>query len=251
MEDLPLAADTIGMLFEGTEFPKDRRDIRVGGTDDEHANGETGRERNVSLLHKTFDALTIRGGHTGSRSLKEDKELSTSREDRPALLKGWKLESVEEYAKRIGKDVKVVRAEMLRDFEEYLANKANNPPSGYQLPIVFRPPSPVSHPQESQVTVTKAKQHSVEHRRAVESVEHYYDHASTSDDESLELEYYELVSPEKEQRDDTVADDGGRGRNPRSSIDHKQAISPLATPDFRYLADRNVSGGWAGASDLE
>ncbi|EPQ51371.1 hypothetical protein GLOTRDRAFT_96518 [Gloeophyllum trabeum ATCC 11539] len=141
------AADTTRAMREVHGLPEGQGKARVGGTDDGNADDDCGGD---AILNGTVNALGIHDEGAIVSSMKEDKESPTA-EDGPGSLKGWKLESVEEYARRIGKDVKVVRAEMLRDFQESMANKANTLPGGYQLPIVFRPPSPLDHTCESQM----------------------------------------------------------------------------------------------------
>ncbi|EPQ51373.1 hypothetical protein GLOTRDRAFT_133238 [Gloeophyllum trabeum ATCC 11539] len=244
--------------------------VRDGGT--EHGTASAGNRGGdeVSTLDTRIDALNLRDDHGNVLPTKEHKQSTAVAAEIPPLLQGWRLESEAEYARRIGKDLREVKEEMLRDFEESLAvsapsfkpgraaenrlfvvpkNKPNTLPGGYQLPIVFRPPSPVSQPRDSQIPAIATGDHGVEQCRSAEGNEDD-DYESVSDDESEDLEYYE-ISPREDQGDIDGTERRGRVQTPRRSIANKQGISPLPTPESGYLADRTVSREWMATFDVD
>ncbi|EPQ51372.1 hypothetical protein GLOTRDRAFT_133237 [Gloeophyllum trabeum ATCC 11539] len=238
--------DTRCAMCEVDGLPEGQGEARVGGTDDGNANDGCGDD---ATLNGTLNAFSIHGERTGAPSVKDEKQSPATAEERPVLLKGWKLESEAEYARRIGRDVREVKEEMLRKFEESLANKDNNLPSGFQLPVVFRP-SPASQPRDSQIPAIATGDHGVEQCRLAEGNEDD-DYESVSDDESVDLEYDEVISPEEAQEDINGTNRRGRVRYTRRSIGNKQGISPLPTPESGYLADRTVSREWMATFDVD
>ncbi|EPQ51389.1 hypothetical protein GLOTRDRAFT_133251 [Gloeophyllum trabeum ATCC 11539] len=231
-------------------MPPGKTDTRVGGTVNGSASGKNRGGERLSDLNARIDALSLHDGGRIVSSEKEEKQSLTTANDIPVLLGGWKLESEAEYAKRIGRDVKEVKEEMRRNFEELLATQAKNLPGGYQPFNVFRPPSPVRTSQDPQVETTTAEE-KLEQNTSLPDVnenEVRDDSTSLDSDEDTEFEHYENILPHESRG---WVSRRGRAQKPKLSAHNRHAISPLATPDSGFLADRSVSGGWAAMSDME